>query len=235
MASRKLVHDAGSLKIFEGDQEDHLVLSMTDNLIWADGKHKGKVRGKAALNFSIAAHLYEYLESYHVLTHFISTAGDSDLIVRNLNPIPVDVIVHNVATKSIAKEQGIKTGTELNGPIIEFCQHGKKADLDKLTQSADEETSPLSADDLRNVSRLASKINAIIRAFFKRRNLNLLNIELNFARYKGQIALSSTINLDNCSLREVDSKEAMGKDRLIGNLGDVENSYKALYAKIIGG
>ena len=46
MSNKKLLDEVGAKKIYEGESEDRLILTFTDNMVDADGNLKGKVRGK---------------------------------------------------------------------------------------------------------------------------------------------------------------------------------------------
>ena len=125
MASNKLLYEAGAKKIYEGDSEDQLIMSFNDNIISADGTNRGKIKGKAVTNNSISGQIFEYLESYNILTHYISKLSEKDMQVKNLDYIPIDVVISNVAEKSLCKRYGFEVGTLLRAPVIEYyykCQ-----------------------------------------------------------------------------------------------------------------
>ncbi len=104
LASRKILYDTGLKKVYDGDSEDQLIVGFSDNLMGIDGKPNGKVKGKASGNNAISAQIFEYLSSYNILTHYISKFSDKEMQVKNLDLIPIDIIIANVADKVTQQE-----------------------------------------------------------------------------------------------------------------------------------
>ena len=113
MASRKLLFELGSKKIYESESEDHLMQTFTDTIAGGSKDKKARIRGKGIINNSISSHLFEYLESYHVMTHFISKASDKEMLVKKVEYLPVEVAIHNVATGTISKRFKFDNGSKI--------------------------------------------------------------------------------------------------------------------------
>jgi phosphoribosylaminoimidazole-succinocarboxamide synthase len=126
LSNKKLLDEVGSKKIYEGDSEDRLILSFNDSMVDADGNLKGKVKGKAAKNNDISSQIFEYLESYNVMTHFISKLSDKEMQVKKSEILPLEIIVSNAVDKSLSKRFGMEEGSLLNAPIVEYYYKNEK-------------------------------------------------------------------------------------------------------------
>ena len=61
------------------------------------------IPGKGEINAGISCFLFQYLENYHIPTHFTERIGQTEVLVRRLKMIPLEVVVHNIATADLVK------------------------------------------------------------------------------------------------------------------------------------
>ena len=120
MSGKKVLYEDSSKKVMEHESEDQLIQSFTDNIVSSDGKKNGKVKGKGPINNAIAIHVFEYLESYNISTHFVSKISDRDMQVKKTELFPFYVKVYNVVTPALKKRYTKDKGDEVNAPLIEF-------------------------------------------------------------------------------------------------------------------
>ncbi|OYP01818.1 phosphoribosylaminoimidazolesuccinocarboxamide synthase, partial [Lachnotalea glycerini] len=56
--------------------------------------------------------------------------------------------------------------------------------------------------------------------------------KVEFGRYKGQIILADEISPDTCRLWDLETNEKLDKDRFRRDLGNVEDAYKEVFARL---
>ncbi len=219
--------------VFETDNEDYYIQEFKDDATALDGKKKGKIKAKGVLNNQISGQLFSYLESYHVPTHFVKHMSDNSMVIKKLDMIPVEVVMRNIATGSLVKRYGVKEGKELEHPILEFylkddAKHDPLINEDHILsfEHANEE-------EIKQIKRFTQKINAVLKSYFIRRNMLLVDFKLEFGRNKlGKISLGDEISPDTCRFWDVVSGEKMDKDRFRQDLGNVEAAYKEVHSRV---
>ncbi len=115
-------------KLYEGkakivyytDNEDIYIQEFKDDATAGDGAKKGKIKSKGIVNNQVSGHLFTYLESYHVPTHFVKALSDRSMFIKKLEMIPIEVVMRNIATGSLVKRYGVEEGNELEQPILEY-------------------------------------------------------------------------------------------------------------------
>ena len=160
------------------------------------------MKNRGAMATTIAIKLFGYLESYHIPTLFISQYGDREILIRNAKSIPLEVVVHNYADEEYGKRAGIKAGTKLEIPLTELYSVDDNAEKKELTESDLIEQGLLSVDEARMIKRILMKLNALLIAYFNRRNLILVDYVVKFGKQKGQVVLNNEILPENCTLND---------------------------------
>jgi phosphoribosylaminoimidazole-succinocarboxamide synthase len=230
----KVPIEDGTKKVIEHESEDQLIQSFTDNIVSSDGKKNGKVKGKGPINNAIAIHVFEYLESYNIATHFVNKINDRDMQVKKTELYPIVVKVHNVVTPALKKRYAKDKSEEIKAPLIEFY-HGKDRLFDPVNNNFTDQALELAEEDeLRVMTREGYKINALVKPFFKRRNVDLADITLQFGKYRGRLMLSSEITPDSCRLLDSDSGDPLSSERFDKDMGNISESYRNLHNRILG-
>lgn len=232
--SKKVLSEDGSKKIIESDMDDQLILSFTDTISANDGSNQTKVRGKGAINNAISSHLFEYLESYHILTHFILKLNEKEMTVKKAELIPLDVIISNILTGDLCKRLKQKEGIVLQSPHIDYFHINNDQKHRLVEESQILEQSIATPEELKILKRMVLKINALLKSFLERRKIKLVESRLQFGKYRGHLILTGELTPDTCRLWDSDSDEKMDRDRFLQDLGDIEENYQEIHDRIFG-
>ena len=234
MTGKKIPIEDGTKKIMEHESEDQLIQSFTDNIVSLDGKKNGKVKGKGPINNAIAIHVFEYLESYNISTHFVNKINDRDMQVKKTELYPIVIKVHNVVTPALKKRYKKEKGEEIEAQLIEFY-YGKDRLFDPVSKNFSDQAFELAGEDeLRVMTREGYKINALVKPFFKRRNIDLADITLQFGKYRGRVMLSSEITPDSCRLLDSSSGDPLSSERFDKDMGNISESYRKVHNRLLG-
>ena len=221
----------GKAKIlYKTSDPDLLIQYFKDDASAFDGKKKGTIVDKGVMNNHMSSRIFEYLEENGVKTHFVKNLNDREMLVKNLDIIPVEVVLRNVAAGSLCKRLGIEEGRVFEEqPILEFFYKSdplgdpmiNECHVDIFGWATKEEVEILKSEGL--------KINKLMVEFFKERKIRLVDFKVEFGRHKGQVLLGDEISPDGCRLWDWETNEKMDKDRFRFNLGSVEEKYQEVY------
>jgi len=205
---KKKIFEGKSKRVYETENEHELILEFKDDARDAKGYKKGTIRGKGIVNNQISIFLFKLLESYHIPTHLLKEISDKEVLVRKMDMIAVQVLVRNVAAGRLAKRFGVAEGTELECPLVEYYLKDGSRDDPMINESHLISFGHATSEEMREVHRLASKSNAVLKAFFRRRLLNLVDVKMEFGRYQGRIVVGDEISLDTCTFIRLDASSA---------------------------
>ena len=88
-------------------------------------------------------------------------------------------------------------------------------------------------DDIKEMTRIAIKINALMKDFFLRRGVKLVDFKLEFGKAGNQIILGDEITPDTCRFWDAETAKKLDKDRFRFDLGEVEDAYDTIYKKVM--
>lgn len=120
---------------------------------------------------AINAFFFEYLREYHIPTAFTNLYSGNKLIFLKNTKFPFSVNILNTVDKRTSKIFNIKVGTRLTLPVYEYHYGEGKNSL--ITESHLLAFDLCSVEELRIINRLCSKINAVLRSYFERRDFIL--------------------------------------------------------------
>ena len=92
------------------------------------------------------------LNEIGVPTHFMRRLNMREQLIREVEIIPVEVIIRNYAAGTLVKRLGLKEGVQLPRSIVEYCYKNDELDDPLVSRS----TSPPSAGRRRRSSTTSS-------------------------------------------------------------------------------
>ena len=186
------------------------------------------------MNNAISEVLFKLLEAEGIPTHFVKRLSDREMQVRKLEMILVEAVMRNVVAGSLAKRFGLAEGTSLSMPVLEYYYKSDPLG-DPMINEYHIRAMGLATDtEMKEVEALSFRINEILKDFFDRRNLILVDFKLEFGRYHGKILLGDEICPDTCRLWEKGTLEKLDKDRFRRDLGKVEEAYQEVCRRVCG-
>ncbi len=231
-----LLYEGKGKRLYKCEDDDLLVSEFKDDLTAFNAQKKGNENGKGALNCQISTELFRLLEKNGIKTHLVETLSDNEQLVKKVEIIPIEVVVRNIATGSLTKRLGIKDGMILPFTLVEF--YYKDDDLGDPILN-DEHCLLLdlaSESELEELKRLGREINSILKGFFLKRGLNLVDFKVEFGKDKdGNILLSDEISPDSCRFWDIETNEKLDKDRFRQGLGNVKVAYEEVLKRILEG
>ncbi|WP_025898927.1 phosphoribosylaminoimidazolesuccinocarboxamide synthase [Sneathiella glossodoripedis] len=237
MTRRRRVYEGKAKVLFEGPEPGTLVQYFKDDATAFNGVKKSTVTGKGVLNNRISEHLMSRIGEMGIPNHFIRRLNMREQLIKEVEIIPVEVIVRNVAAGSICTRLGLTEGQPMPRTLVEYCF--KSDDLNDPLVSEEHITAFgwASSQELDEIMSMTLRINDFLCGLFTAIGIRLIDFKLEFGRYfdgdEMQIILADEISPDNCRLWDIATNEKLDKDRFRRDLGGVEDAYQEV-AKRLG-
>lgn len=235
MEKQIMLYEGKGKKLFATSDENVVIAEFKDDLTAFNAEKKGTESGKGALNCRISTLLFTLLEKEGIKTHFMKQLNDNEMLCKKVSIIPIEVVTRNIATGSLTKRLGIKEGSILTYPLVEFY-YKDDALGDPLINDEHCEILGLvkTRDELEILKTQARKINEILKAFFDKRELKLVDFKLEFGRdNEGNIILADEISPDSCRFWDKNTNQKLDKDRFRQDLGSVKVAYEEVLRRIL--
>lgn len=236
MEKRQLLYEGKAKKLFLTDDENLVISEFKDDLTAFNGEKKSSELGKGILNNKISTELFKLLESNGIKTHFVEMLDERHMLHKKVDVILIEVIVRNIATGSLSRNLGIEDGKVLPFTLVEFDYKNDALGDPKIN---DQHALILGLvehqDELDKLRRMARQVNDILKPYFAKKGLNLVDFKLEFGKdANGDIILVDEISPDNCRFWDMQSGEKMDKDRFRQGLGGLTVAYEQVLNRILG-
>jgi len=161
---------------------------------------------------------------------------DNNMLHKKAEVIKIEVIVRNIATGSLSRNLGITDGTILPFTLVEFDYKNDALGDPKLN---DQHCLILNLvrdeSELEYIRYMARKINVLLKEFYAKLNLTLVDFKLEFGRdINDNIILIDELSPDNFRLWDSSTGEKMDKDRFRQGLGGLKVAYEEVLNRILG-
>src|ERR1700721_3088691 len=113
MARRRQIYEGKGKVLFEGPEPGTIVQYFKDDATAFNNKKKGTITGKGVLNNRISEYLMTKLNEIGVPTHFVRRLNMREQLVREVEIIPIKVVIRNASAGSLAQRLGIPEGKML--------------------------------------------------------------------------------------------------------------------------
>jgi len=236
MNRRRRIYEGKAKILYEGPEPGTLVQHFKDDATAFNKKKHEIIDGKGVLNNRISEYIFNHLNAIGIPTHFIKRLNMREQLIREVEIIPLEVVVRNVAAGSLSKRLGIDEGTPLPRSIIEF--YYKKDELDDPMVSEEHITafgwaSPQEIDDMMT---LAIRVNDFLSGLFVSVGIRLVDFKIECGRlYENdmmRIVVADEISPDSCRLWDVESNDKLDKDRFRQDLGGMVEAYQEVAIRL---
>lgn len=233
---RRRIYEGKAKVLFEGPEPGTLVQYFKDDATAFNNQKKGVITGKGVLNNRISEYLMSRLSEIGVPTHFMRRLNMREQLVREVEIIPIEVVVRNVAAGSLSRRFGIPEGTPLPRSIIEYYYKSDELNDPMVSEEHITAFGWAAPQDLDDMVALSLRVNDYLSGLFLGIGLKLVDFKLEFGRLweneEMRIVLADEISPDNCRLWDVKTNEKLDKDRFRQDLGRVEEAYQEVARRL---
>jgi phosphoribosylaminoimidazole-succinocarboxamide synthase len=236
MSRRRQIYEGKAKVLFEGPEPGTLVQYFKDDASAFNNQKKGTITGKGVLNNRISEYLMVKLSEVGVPTHFVRRLNMREQLVREVEIIPIEMVVRNIAAGSFAKRFGIAEGTQLPRSIIEYYYKNDALERPMVSEEHITAFGWANTQDLDDMMQMALRVNDFLTGLFLGIGIKLVDFKLEFGRlYENdemRLVLADEISPDNCRLWDLKTNEKLDKDRFRQDLGRVEEGYQEVARRL---
>src|SRR4026208_1363947 len=236
MSRRRQIYEGKAKILYEGPEPGTLIQYFKDDATAFNAQKRGTINGKGVLNNRISEHIFVALQTIGIPTHFIRRVNMREQLIRQVETLPIEVVIRNVAAGSISKRLGIEEGTQLPRTIIEYYY---KDDALGDPMVADEHIACFgwaSQDEMNDIADMAIRVNDFMCGMFAAIGIRLIDFKLEFGRVwendYPRIILADEISPDGCRLWDMKSNEKLDKDRFRLDLGGEAEAYQEIARRL---
>ncbi len=230
---RPLLFEGKSKNVYGGSEPGTIVHYYKDETFTKNKTKSAVIAGKGVINNRISAHLMTRLEAIGVPTHFIRSVNMREQLVRELDMVPIEVVVRNVAAGDFAKRFNLKEGSPLPRPLVEFFMKNDELNDPWVTEDHIFAFGLSNPYELEEMMNLAWRVNDYLVGLMGGVGLRLVDLKLEFGRLWGDyenmyLMLADEISPDTMRLWDEKTGDKLDKDRFREDLGGVGEAYQTV-------
>ncbi|WP_108883084.1 phosphoribosylaminoimidazolesuccinocarboxamide synthase [Anderseniella sp. Alg231-50] len=233
---RRRIYEGKAKILYEGPEPGTVVVHFKDDATAFNAEKKAVIEGKGVLNNRISEFIFERLNDLGLPTHFVKRLNMREQLVREVEIIPLEVIVRNIAAGSMAKRLGIEEGTALPRSIIEFCYKNDELGDPLIAEEHITAFGWASPQEIDDIMAMTIRINDFMSGMFAAIGIKLVDFKIEFGRqYEGDLVrtiLADEISPDSCRLWDMKTSEKMDKDRFRRDLGGLVEAYQEVARRL---
>ncbi len=236
MPRRRQIFEGKAKILYEGPEPGTLVQYFKDESTGLNIKSKGVITGKGVLNNRISEYLMMRLGEMGVPTHFVRRLNMREQLVREVEMIPVEVVVRNFAAGTFADIFRMSEGTPLPRSIVEY--YYKSDDLNNPMVSEEHITAFgwATPQDLDEVMSLSLRINDFLSGLFLGIGMRLMDLTVEFGRLweddQVRIVLADEICPDSCRLWDIRTNRRLEREGPEEDFGKLADAYQEVARRL---
>ncbi len=236
MNRRRRIYEGKAKILYEGPEPGTLIQHFKDDATAFNNKKHELIEGKGVLNNRISEVIFQRLGEIGVPTHFVRRLNMREQLIREVEIIPLEVVVRNVAAGSLATRLGLDEGMQLPRSIIEFYY---KADALNDPMVAEEHITAFgwaAPHEIDEMMQLALRINDFLVGLFLGIGIRLVDFKIEFGRLwendQVRIILADEISPDCCRLWDMQTSDKLDKDRFRRDMGGLLEAYQEVARRL---
>ena len=236
MTRRRRIYEGKAKVLYEGPEPGTLIQHFKDDATAFNAKKHEVIDGKGVLNNRISEFIFNQLNSIGVPTHFIRRINMREQLIREVEIIPLEVVVRNVAAGSLATRLGIEEGSQLPRSIIEFYYKNDALNDPMVSEEHITAFGWASPQEIDDIMALAIRVNDFMSGLFLGVGIRLVDFKMECGRlFEGdmmRIVVADEISPDSCRLWDIKSNDKLDKDRFRRDMGGLVEAYAAVARRI---
>ncbi len=232
MNKLEMLYEGKAKKVYKTEDESLYIVDYKDDATAFNGIKKGTISGKGVINNKMSNVVFHYLMEHGIETHLVEELSERESLVKKVDIVPLEVIVRNLAAGSFSKKFGVPEGTVLQNPILEFSYKNDTLGDPMINSMQILAIGLATKEELTAITENALKINELLKSYFLKKGITLVDFKIEFGRCGGKIILADEVSPDTCRLWDVKTNEKLDKDRFRRDLGGVEEAYEEVWKRI---
>jgi phosphoribosylaminoimidazole-succinocarboxamide synthase len=236
MSRRRRIYEGKAKILYEGPEPATLIQHFKDDATAFNNKKHEVVDGKGVLNNRISEYVFQRLNDIGVPTHFIRRLNMREQLIREVEIIPIEVVIRNVAAGSLATRLGIEEGTQLPRSIIEFYYKNDALGDPMVSEEHITAFGWATTQEIDDIIALAIRVNDFLTGLFLGVGIRLVDFKMECGRLwendMMRVVVADEISPDSCRLWDMQTKDIMDKDRFRKDMGNVVEAYREVARRL---
>ena len=182
MSRRRRIYEGKAKVLYEGPEPGTLIQHFKDDATAFNAKKHEVIEGKGVLNNRISEYVFQHLNDIGVPTHFIRRLNMREQLIREVEIIPLEVVVRNVAAGSLATRLGIEEGTQLPRSIIEFYYKNDALNDPMVSEEHITAFGWATPQEIDDMMALAIRVNDFLSGLFLGVGIRLVDFKMECGR-----------------------------------------------------
>jgi phosphoribosylaminoimidazole-succinocarboxamide synthase len=234
---RKKIYEGKAKILYEGPEPGTLIQYFKDDATAFNAQKVEVIEGKGVLNNRLSEFFMQGLNDIGVPTHFIRRINMREQLIRQVEMIPLEVVVRNFAAGSLSKRLGLEEGTPLPRPIVEFYYKDDKLGDPMVSEEHIIAFGWATQQDLDDVVALALRVNDFLSGVMMGVGIRLVDFKIEVGRIWDQndfqrIVVADEISPDSCRLWDVKTGQKLDKDVFRHDLGSLSDAYSEVARRL---
>lgn len=228
-----LLYEGKAKRVFTTNIDGQLRVEYKDEVTAGNGAKKDTMIGKGKLNNQITSIIFDYLTHNHIDNHFIKQLSQTEQLVQQVDIIPLEVVVRNIATGSITKRLGFKKGHTFKEPLVEFFYKKDELNDPLITDDHVKLLGIANDEEIKQLKQMAKDINQVLIQLMNEMSLRLVDFKVEFGKTNGgKILLADEISPDTCRIWDKNTDTNFDKDVYRNNTGSLIETYQTFLNKL---
>ncbi len=236
MNRRRRIYEGKAKVLYEGPEPGTLIQHLKDDATAFNAKKHEVIDGKGVLNNRISEFVFQHLNDIGVPTHFIRRLNMREQLIREVEIIPLEVVVRNVAAGSLSQRLGIEEGTQLPRSIIEFYYKNDALNDPMVSEEHITAFGWANPQEIDDIMALAIRVNDFLSGLFLGVGIRLVDFKMECGRlWEGdmmRIVVADEISPDSCRLWDIKSNDKLDKDRFRRDMGGLVEAYSEVARRL---
>ena len=236
MNRRRRIYEGKAKVLYEGPEPGTLIQHFKDDATAFNAKKHAIIEGKGALNNRISEFIFDRLGEIGVPTHFIKRLNMREQLIREVEIIPIEVVMRNVAAGSLSTRLGLEEGTPLPRSIIEFYYKSDALNDPMVSEEHITAFGWAAPAELDEIMQLALRVNDFLVGLFLGIGVRVVDFKIEFGRLwdneQMRIVLADEISPDCCRLWDISTDDKLDKDRFRRDLGGLLEAYQEIARRL---
>jgi phosphoribosylaminoimidazole-succinocarboxamide synthase len=236
MTRRRQIYEGKAKILYEGPEPGTIIQYFKDDATAFNAQKKGVISGKGVINNRISEHMFTLLGHIGIPHHFLKRLNMREQLVRQVEIVPIEVVIRNVVAGSLAKRLGLEEGAPLPRTIIEYYYKDDALGDPMITDEHIACFGWASQEEMHDIADMAIRVNDFMCGLFAGIGIRLVDFKLEFGRIwendYSRIILADEISPDGCRLWDMVTDEKLDKDRFRRDLGGEVEAYQEVARRL---
>jgi len=232
MNKGKKLYEGKAKIIYETNEKGLVIQHFKDDATAFNALKKANIEGKGVLNNRISEYLLSSLGQCGIETHLIKRLNMREQLIRQVEIVPIEFVVRNIATGSLTKRLGILEGTVLGKPLLEYYLKNDELGDPLISKEHIYSFEWATKEEIKIIDRISLRINDILQGIFRGVGIKLVDFKIEYGRIwnkekeHNEVILADEISPDTCRLWDMKTEKKLDKDRFRKDLGNLIEAYQ---------